>query len=71
MLTNSSFELSPAQFQMIGNWQSDYYNRLRQADEDGDSIGELEIVFTLTSIGRRVVARIPWGGATELVLEDI
>ena len=69
MLTNKAFELNVDQLQRYNDWISEYASRLRQEEEDVP-FGEVEVVFTLTNIGRVVIARIP-GTDRQIVIDDL
>ena len=69
MLTNKAFKLSLAQLQRYNEWITEYVSRLRQEREDVP-FAEVEMVFTLTNIGRGVIARIP-GTDHQIVIEKL
>lgn len=69
MLTNKAFELNPEQLRVYNNWITDYVKRLAQEDEDVP-FAQVEVIFTLTNIGREVVARIP-DSDHKIILEDL
>ena len=70
MLTNTAFELTTEQRQRYDDWISKLASLAREEGESWSVIGEVEIVFTLSSIGRGVIARIP-GSTEKFVIEDL
>ena len=70
MLTNTAFELTTEQLQRYDDWISKLASLAREEGESWSAIGEVEIVFTLSSIGRGVIARIP-GSTEQVVIEDL
>jgi len=70
MLTNKAFELTTEQLQRYDDWISKLASLARADGESWSVIGEVEIVFTLSSIGRGVIARIP-GSTEQVVVEDL
>ena len=70
MLSNKAFELTTEQLQRYDDWISKLASRVRADGESWSVIGEVEIVFTLSSIGRGVIARIP-GSTEQVVIDDL